>query len=152
MLTLRGYNVFIGWYVAALMHGLPDEEHTLWIDFEVKIFNEIQDWYRELETRYEEGIVYKHDNKRRAGGLPLEIPNVPPIIQRHRIEVIQYPIGHGYGARLDHAVMQELLQSISAKHPDVFDIWRRATEQVSPVPTAVASPLSTCKVLSVSEP
>jgi hypothetical protein len=131
MLTLRGYTAFLGWYQAELMDRLPN---PVWVGFQVQIFNEIQDWYRELRARYEEGIIYKRQEKRRAGGLPLDIPELPAIVKRHTIEVIEYPLGHSSGARHNDAIMQSLLQSIVARHPDALDIWGKATAQMNPIP------------------
>jgi hypothetical protein len=131
MLTLRGYKSFLGWYQAALMDHLPNQ---VWVTFQLQIFNEIQDWSRELQARYEEGILYKRDKKRHAGGLPLEIPELPAIVERHTIEVLEYPLGHGFGARNDNAIMQALLQSIAARQPDAQNIWVQATAKVNPIP------------------
>ena len=131
MLTLRGYTAFLGWYQAELMDHLPN---PVWVGFQVQIFNEIQDWYRELRARYEEGIIYKREEKRHAGGLPLKLLELPAVVQRHTIDVIEYPDGHGFGARNDDAIMQLLLQSIVARQPDALDIWGQATAQMNPVP------------------
>lgn len=131
MLTLRGYTAFLGWYQAELMDRLPN---PVWVGFQVQIFNEIQDWYRELRARYEEGIIYKREERRHAGGLPLKLLELSAVVQRHTIDVIEYPDGHGFGARNDDAIMQSLLQSIAARKPDALDIWGQATAQMKPIP------------------
>jgi hypothetical protein len=113
------------------MDHLPN---PVWVGFQVQIFNEIQDWYRELRARYEEGIIYKRDEKRHAGGLPLKLLELPAVVQRHTIDVIEYPDGHGFGARNDDAIMQSLLQSIAARQPGALDIWGKATAQMNPIP------------------
>ena len=133
MLTLRGYAVFFDWYSAALMERLPP---LLYSEFLRQIFNEIQDWHRELEARYREGILYKRDIKRHAGGTPLDIPKLAPLVQRHTLEVIEYPLDRGYGATMNREVMDSLLTSLSVRHPDVKDIWQHVTRRVAPVPVA----------------
>ena len=131
MLTLRGYTDFLGWYHGALIDKLPD---PVWISFQLQIFNEIQDWYRELRARYEEGIVRKREIRRHAGGQPLDILELRDNVQRHTIKVIEYPRNGGFGAKFEDEIMQSLLQSIAAKHPDVFNIWRQATAELAPIP------------------
>jgi len=131
MLTLRGYTAFLGWYHWELRDLLP---HPVWMGFQLQIFNEIKDWYRELQARYEEGIIYKREEKRHAGGLPLKLLELSAVVQRHTIDVIEYPDGHRFGARHDDAIMQSLLQSIVARQPDALDIWAKATAQMSPIP------------------
>jgi hypothetical protein len=134
MLTLRGYTAFLGWYHWELRDHLPN---PVWVDFQLQIFNEIEDWYRELRARYEEGIIYKHQEKRRAGGLPLDMPELPAIVKRHTIEVLEYPLNRGFGARHNDAIMQALLHSIVARQPRALDIWLQATAQINPVPAAL---------------
>jgi len=131
MLTLRGYAVFMDWYSAALMEPLPP---LLFSEFLRQIFNEIQDWHRELEARYREGILYKRDIKRHAGGMPLDVPQLAPLVQRHTLEMMEYPLGRGYGASMNQQVIGSLLASLSAKHPDVKDIWKHVTRRVEPIP------------------
>lgn len=134
MLTLRGYAVFFDWYSAALMEPLPT---PLFIEFLRQIFNEIQDWHRELEARYREGILYKRDIRRHAGGIPLDVPRLSPLVERHTLEMMEYPLNRGYGARMNEDVIQSLLTSLSAKHPGVRDIWQQVTERVQPIPMAM---------------
>ncbi|MEK9282682.1 hypothetical protein MTR72_24105 [Bradyrhizobium sp. ISRA442] len=133
MLTLRGYAVFFDWYSAALMEPLPQ---PLFNEFLSQIFNEIQDWHRELEARYKEGILYKRDIKRHASGLPLDIPTLAPLVRRHTLEMTEYPLDRGYGATMNQEVIESLLTSLSVRHPDVKDIWKLVTKRVKPVPVA----------------
>jgi hypothetical protein len=131
MLTLRGYAVFMDWYSATLMGPLPP---YLWNEFLRQIFNEIQDWHRELEARYREGILSKRDIKRHVGGMPLGVPKLAPLVQRHTLEMMEYPLDRGYGAAMNGEVILSLLESLSVKHPDVKDIWKRVTKRVEPIP------------------
>ncbi|WP_019195301.1 hypothetical protein [Afipia birgiae] len=133
MLTLRGYAVFFDWYSAALMEPLPP---LLFCEFLRQIFNEIQDWHRELEARYKEGILYKRDIKRHAGGMPLDVPELAPLVQRHTLEMMEYPLNRGYGAAMNQEIIQSLLTSLSAKHRNVLNIWEQVTELVDPIPVA----------------
>jgi hypothetical protein len=131
MLTLRGYAVFIDWYSAALMEAAPP---LLYSEFLRQIFNEIQDWHRELEARYREGILYKRDIRRHAGGMPLDIPRLAPLVERHTLEVTKYPLGRRYGATMNQEVIGSLLASLSERHPDVKDIWEHVAKRVEPIP------------------
>lgn len=131
MLTLRGYAVFIDWYSAALMEPLPP---LLFSEFLRQIFNEIQDWHRELEARYKEGILYKRDIRRHAGGMPLDVPKLPPLVERHTLEMIEYPLNRGYGAAMNEEVILSFLESLRVKHPAVKDIWKQVTKRVEPIP------------------
>lgn len=131
MLTLRGYAVFFDWYSAALMEPLPP---LLFNEFLRQIFNEIRDWHRELEARYKEGILYKRDIKRHAGGIPLDVPELAPLVQRHTLEMMEYPLDRGYGATMNQDVVRSLLTSLSGRHPDVKDIWKHVTKRVKPIP------------------
>lgn len=133
MLTLRGYETFLGWYSAVLMERLPP---PLWNEFLRQIFNEIQDWHRELEARYKEGILSKRDIKRHAGGLPLELTKLEPLVERHTLEMIEYPLDRGYGAAMNREIIQSLLTSLSTKHPNVLNIWEQVTKLVDPTPVA----------------
>ena len=78
--------------------------------------------------------IYEREEKRHAGGLPLKLLELSVVVQRHTIDVIEYPGGNGFGARNDNAIMQSLLQSIVARHPDALDIWGQATAQMNPIP------------------
>lgn len=129
MLTLRGYAVFIDWYGAVLMERVPPR---LFGEFLCQIFNEIQDWHRELEARYLEGVFYKRDLIRHAGGMPLAIPRLEPLVERHTPGIMEYPLGRGFGARLNRDVFASILGSLSMKHPDVRDIWQEVVKHVDP--------------------
>jgi hypothetical protein len=66
--------------------------------------------------------------------MPLGVPKLAPLVQRHTLEMMEYPLDRGYGAAMNGEVILSLLESLSVKHPDVKDIWKRVTKRVEPIP------------------
>jgi hypothetical protein len=66
--------------------------------------------------------------------MPLDVTKLAPQVQRHTLEMTEYPLDRGYGAAMNEKVILSFLESLSVKHPDVKDIWKNVTKRVEPIP------------------
>lgn len=92
-------------------------------EFLQRVQNPVLDWYRELTARYEEGVVYERDLRRRAGGMPLAMPNVPGTLKKHRLRLVQEDGATSWMAQRDDHVICDLLLAIDPTGR-ALDIWR----------------------------
>lgn len=88
-----------------------------------KLFYPTLDWYRELGARFEEGVAYKADIKRRAGGLPNEVPQVPVELEHHSVALTRYRAS--WGAKRDDVVIKAILDALDPTG-QAFVIWQEA--------------------------
>jgi len=108
---LRGFTeMFYAYHHKLLERG--DNVGPLRNEMLKNIINPTLDWYRELGARFEEGVAYKADIKRRAGGLPNEVPEVPAELERHRMALAHYPAMKTWGAQRDDVAIDAILKAL----------------------------------------
>ncbi|MDC9823286.1 hypothetical protein PRN20_06045 [Devosia sp. ZB163] len=90
-----------------------------------KVATPTLDWYRELAARFDEGVVYEADIKRRTGGVPNEVPTVPAALERYRMELEHDPELMVWGARPDEAVIKAVLEAMDPSG-SALAVWREA--------------------------
>lgn len=95
-----------------------------------RIINPTLDWYRELTARFDEGVVYEADRKkRRSGGLPNEVPPMPTILEHHRMELKHYPELMSSGAQREDVVIEAILEALDPSG-QALTTWRQVSSIV----------------------
>lgn len=95
-----------------------------------KIANPTLDWYRELGARFDEGVVYKSDIKRRSGGLPNGVPDVPSELERYQMKLQHYPAIMAWGAQRHDAVIEAVLTALDTSG-DAWLLWKTVSAIVN---------------------
>jgi hypothetical protein len=142
IVTLKGYAVFMNWYMEHAKQIISKDLIPTWKLVNRDIFYALQDWSRELQARYDEGVLFKRDIKRRAGGLPLTIPSTPGIVESHFIKLTNYPMNLAFdyelrqGAVVNPKVLNAIVQSLCEERPKIYEAWHKLTSAVPVIMSA----------------
>ena len=142
IVTLKGYAVFMNWYVEHAKQIITRDLIPTWKIVDRDICYGLQDWCRELQARYDEGVLFKRDIKRRAGGLPLSIPSTSRIVENHFIKLTNYPIKLTFhselrqGAVVEPKVLKAIVRSLCKDRPKTYEAWHKLTTAVPAITSA----------------
>lgn len=138
IITIKAYAVFMNWYVDHARTQIPHDLLPAWKIVLRDIFYGLEDWSRELQARYDEGVLFTRDVKRRAGGYPLSVPPILQAVESHFIKLKRYPLKlafHGefrQGAIAEQNVLGAIVHALCETRPEAYEAWRRLTASVPP--------------------
>lgn len=124
-IKLLGFTELMYWYHERLL----DAESPLLDEFTTNVLNPIRAWYKELMGRYWDGTAFPKELKRRASGVPLEIPKIPSPLRKHQMVVVRPPGSTMLCAQRDDKAIRSLLKAFD-DGGEALRIWRSASQLV----------------------